>query len=413
MFQAPNTRAFAGMRLEIRRITSLDAIKLRTAVSRHINAHPWPTSPISWPPSRDISSKPKKPPILPLLCQALLLVWWLSWVCHACWVFQLHNPLLRLWALSLAWVITLFEVDRYDQGLLFVVLQIWFHQSKFLGAPEILHLNFGMGSKKHGFFTVCCHQPRPLLGQNFNMVKGVFARLLSLWISDQEDVETQDGELKCALPWPPSCEYDTTFDALRLTRWDAANGARAWQKPSYWRLNPCDFQDPDSSGSTRAWTEHALQPDSAQDSTISPSISGTGSLRETTRLQGQLTSPSLHSKVYAALVKTCARRNTAHLHPCCAQRTSLRASDSWDKAQHQLSPPRLRIPISCYTSYNTISPSYTPLPGVMTTLALQTSLILVVEFHAVCRCTICGAQADSEARIPGIGPRGHFHKSYN
>jgi len=35
-------------------------------------------------------------------------------------------------------------------------------------------------------------------------------------------------------------------------------------------------------------------------------------------------------------------------------------------------------------------------------LALWTSLILVVEFHAVCRCTICGAQVDSEARIPGI-----------
>ena len=50
----------------------------------------------------------------------------------------------------------------------------------------------------------------------------------------------------------------------------------------------------------------------------------------------------------------------------------------------------------------TISPSYTPLPGVMTALVLWTSLILVVEFHAVCRCTICGAQVDSEARIPGI-----------
>ena len=49
-----------------------------------------------------------------------------------------------------------------------------------------------------------------------------------------------------------------------------------------------------------------------------------------------------------------------------------------------------------------ISPSYTPLPGVMTALALRISLILVVEFHAVCRCTICGAQVDSEARIPGI-----------
>jgi len=50
----------------------------------------------------------------------------------------------------------------------------------------------------------------------------------------------------------------------------------------------------------------------------------------------------------------------------------------------------------------TISPSYTPLPGVMTALALQISLILEVEFHAVCRCTICGTQVDSEARIPGI-----------
>jgi len=37
-----------------------------------------------------------------------------------------------------------------------------------LGAPEIVHLNFGMGSKKHGFFRVCGHRPRPLLGQNFN-----------------------------------------------------------------------------------------------------------------------------------------------------------------------------------------------------------------------------------------------------
>jgi len=50
----------------------------------------------------------------------------------------------------------------------------------------------------------------------------------------------------------------------------------------------------------------------------------------------------------------------------------------------------------------TISPSYTPLPGVMTALALRISLILVVEFHPVCRCTICGAQVDSEARIHGI-----------
>jgi len=148
-------------------------------------------------------------------------------------------------------------------------------------------------------------------------------------------------------------------------------------------------------------TEHARQPDGAQDSTISPNISGTGSLRETTRLQGQA-SLSFRSKVYAALVKTCARRNTVYIHPLCAQRTSPRASDSPDKVQHQLSPPKLRIPIPCYTSNNTISPSYTPLPGVMIALALRTSLILVVEFHAGCRCTICGTQVDSEARIPGI-----------
>ena len=38
----------------------------------------------------------------------------------------------------------------------------------------------------------------------------------------------------------------------------------------------------------------------------------------------------------------------------------------------------------------------------MTVLDRQTFLILVVEFQTVCRCTICGAQVDSEARIPGI-----------
>jgi len=149
-------------------------------------------------------------------------------------------------------------------------------------------------------------------------------------------------------------------------------------------------------------TEHARQPDGAQDSTLSPSVSGTGSLHETTRPQGQVTNPSLRSKTCAPRAKTCNRRNTAHLHPCCARRTSLRASDSPDKVQHQLSPPKFRIPIPCYTSYNTILPSYPPLPGVMTALALGTSLILVVGFHTVCRCTISGAQADSEARIPGI-----------
>jgi len=62
MFQAPYTRAFAGMRLEISRIAPLDAIELRTAASRHINAHPRPTSPVGQPPSRNILSKPKTPP---------------------------------------------------------------------------------------------------------------------------------------------------------------------------------------------------------------------------------------------------------------------------------------------------------------------------------------------------------------
>ena len=110
-------------------------------------------------------------------------------------------------------------------------------------------------------------------------------------------------------------------------------------------MNPCDFKDPGPTVQDRhvhgERTEHVRQPDGAQDSTITPSISGTGSLRETTRLQGQATSPSLRSKVYAARVKTCAWRTTAHLHPCCALRTSLRVSDSPDKAQHQLSPSKL------------------------------------------------------------------------
>ena len=58
------------------------------------------------------------------------------------------------------------------------------------------------------------------------------------------------------------------------------------------------------------------------------------SLCETTRLQAQVTSPSLHPNAYAARAKTCAWRTTAHLHPCCARHTSLRALDSPDKEQH-------------------------------------------------------------------------------
>ena len=50
-------------------------------------------------------------------------------------------------------------------------------------------------------------------------------------------------------------------------------------------------------------TEHARQPDGAQDSSISSIISGTGSLRETTRHQGQATRhvPSVRSSL--ALLK--------------------------------------------------------------------------------------------------------------
>jgi len=92
-------------------------------------------------------------------------------------------------------------------------------------------------------------------------------------------------------------------------------------------------------------------------------VSGTGSLRETTRLQGQVTSPSLRSKAYAVRVKTCAWRNTAHLHPRCARRTSLRALDSLDKAQHQLSPPKLESQ-SHATPHTTPScPLTRPFPG--------------------------------------------------
>jgi len=74
-------------------------------------------------------------------------------------------------------------------------------------------------------------------------------------------------------------------------------------------------------------------------------------------------SPSFRSKVYAALVKTCARRDTSQLHALCAQRTSLRSSDSPDKAQHLLCPPKLRIPIPCYTSYKPSRPLTRLFPG--------------------------------------------------
>jgi len=42
----------------------------------------------------------------------------------------------------------------------------------------------------------------------------------------KEQSQTEDGELQFALPRQPSCENTATCDALRLARWDAANGAR-------------------------------------------------------------------------------------------------------------------------------------------------------------------------------------------
>jgi len=150
-----------------------------------------------------------------------------------------------------------------------------------------------------------------------------------------------------------------------------------------------DLGNPDSSGLTRAWRT---------DRSCAATRRRTGLNHHSQYLRhwlpardNQASGPgdkplsSLQSLRYTS--QECARRTTIHLHPYCALRNSLRALDNPDKAQHQWSPPKLRITIPYYTSYNTISPAYTPLPGVMTALALRTSLILVVEFHAVCRCT--------------------------
>jgi len=75
-----------------------------------------------------------------------------------------------------------FRGHRWDliEGCCSWVVRFDFANQIFLGAPEIVHSNFGVGSKKHGFFRVCGHRPRPLLGQNFNMAKGFFKILLSL-----------------------------------------------------------------------------------------------------------------------------------------------------------------------------------------------------------------------------------------
>jgi len=136
---------------------------------------------------------------------------------------------------------------------------------------------------------------------------------------------------------------------------------------------------------------------------------------KTTRLQAQATRTSLRFKAYAERAKTCAWRITVHLHPCCAQHTSLRASYSTDKVQHQLRPPKSRIPIPCYTSYNTTSPSYTPLSGVMTVLAsdLLDSGGWVPRSLQVHHQWCTGGQRGVHPWDHNDGPRGHFHKSCN
>jgi len=138
--------------------------------------------------------------------------------------------------------------------------------------------------------------------------------------------------------------------------WTPMMATQEWMTTQYDQLSDtCMANRPNMRGNP---TAHRTQ----------PSVPASHALAPFARQPGFRTRPCFRSQVYAVLVKTCARRNTVHLHPLCVQRTSLRASDSPDKAQQQLSPPKLRIPIPCYTSYNTISPSYTPLPGVMTAL---------------------------------------------
>jgi len=99
-------------------------------------------------------------------------------------------------------------------------------------------------------------------------------------------------------------------------------------------------------------------------------------------------------KPFSSLQNLHSTKQHMHLEKHCTSPSLLRTTHQsesvrhLENAQHQLSPTKLRIPIPWYTSYNTISPSYMSLPRVMTVLGLQTSLILVVGFHAVWRCTI-------------------------
>ena len=113
--------------------------------------------------------------------------------------------------------------------------------------------------------------------------------------------------------------------------------------------------------------------------------------------------------------KTCARRLYISIPSCCARHTSLRASYSPDKAQHQLRPPKLRIPIPYYTSYNTMSPFYTPLRGndCIGSSDLLDSGGWAARSLQVQRQRCTDGQRGAHPWGHNDGPRGHFHKSCN
>ena len=127
---------------------------------------------------------------------------------------------------------------------------------------------------------------------------------------------------------PPSTHCDLPDGMLQTVR---APESLRFQGSRQFGIDTCMVNGPNMRGNP---TARRTQPSLPVSQALAPC--------ETTRLQGQATSPSLRSKVCAARVKTCAGRNTARLHPSCARRTSLRVLDSPDKAQHQLSPPKLR-----------------------------------------------------------------------
>jgi len=192
-------------------------------------------------------------------------------------------------------------------------------------------------------------------------------------VNNKEDVETQDGEFKCALPWPPSCEYDTTFNALQLTGWDAANGARAWQKPSYWRLNPCDFK----AGSTRAWRT---------DRTCAATrrCAGLNHLSQYLRhwlpaRDNQASGPG--DKLFSSLQSLRCTSQDMRSEKHCTSPSFLRTTHESEsvgqpgQSTTSIESPKVKNPDPMLHLVQIISPSYTPLPGVMTALALRTSLM--------------------------------------